>query len=238
MPQRFNIPEVLLFQKHYRLSFNDYILVTGKRPVKGLSTFVFVSFDMPTPYPAAADATLIALFLQGNQSAFETLLLRYKDRIYTSIYLLVKDRSLAEDLFQDCFLKILRTLREGRYDEQGKFLPWALRVAHNLCMDHFRRTRTHATVLCGDDQVLNHLSGGSVAELRLEKQQTEAGIHALIGKLPEEQQKVVVLRIYGELSFKEIAEETGVSINTALGRMRYALINLRKLMEGDVVGVL
>lgn len=193
---------------------------------------------MPILYPAASDATLIAAFLAGDQPAFEILLVRYKDRIFTSIYLLVKERNLAEDLFQDCFLKILRTLREGRYDEQGKFLPWALRVAHNLCMDHFRRTRTHATVYCGDDQVLDHLTGSSVPELRLEKQQTESGIHALIGQLPEEQQKVVILRIYGELSFKEIAEETGVSINTALGRMRYALINLRKLMETDLVGIL
>lgn len=186
---------------------------------------------MRCTYPSAPDADLIAFFLKGENAAFETLLLRHKDRIYTAIYLLVKDRALAEDLFQDCFLKILCTMREGRYNEQGKFLPWALRVAHNLCIDYFRKSRTSGVVLCGDEAFNYLLKDNALPQNRLETQQTVAGLYALIEQLPEEQRAVLVMRIYGELSFKEIAEATAVSINTALGRMRYALLNLRKMMQ-------
>ncbi len=186
---------------------------------------------MCTAYTSLPDATLIALFLKGENPAFEALLLRHKDRIYTAIYLLVKDRTLAEDLFQDCFLKILCTMREGRYDEQGKFLPWALRVAHNLCIDYFRKAKTHGTVLCGDEVFGRMVRETALPETRLERQQTEAGLYEMVNRLPAEQRTVLVMRIYGELSFKEIGEATGVSINTALGRMRYALLNLRKMMR-------
>lgn len=186
---------------------------------------------MSSTYASLSDATLIALFLSGENPAFEALLLRHKDRVYTAIYLLVKDRPLAEDLFQDCFLKILCTMREGRYDEQGKFIPWALRVAHNLCIDYFRKAKTQGAVLCGDEVFERVTREATLPEMRLEKQQTEAGLYRLINQLPPEQRTVLVMRIYGELSFKEIGEATGVSINTALGRMRYALLNLRKMMR-------
>ncbi len=179
-----------------------------------------------------SDAQLITAFLDGNKPAFETLLLRHKDRIYTAIYLLVKDRERAEDLFQDCFLKILTTLQSGRYNEQGKFLPWAMRVAHNLCMDFFRRQRP---VVSMDtvDFLLQSTDGNSNADAACMQQQTETSLRELLEGLPAEQRQVVMLRIYGELSFKEIAEATGVSINTALGRMRYGLLNLRKMIEAD-----
>jgi RNA polymerase sigma-70 factor (ECF subfamily) len=179
-----------------------------------------------------SDAQLITAFLAGNKPAFETLLLRHKDRIYTAIYLLVKDRERAEDLFQDCFLKILTTLQSGRYNEQGKFLPWAMRVAHNLCMDFFRR-RKPAVDMEKVEFLLENTDGNNDADAACEQAQTENSLRGLLEKLPAEQQKVVLLRIYGELSFKEIAEITGVSINTALGRMRYGLLNLRKMIEAD-----
>lgn len=182
-------------------------------------------------YTSTPDASLISLFLSGENAAFEALLNRHKDRVYTAIYLLVKDRPLAEDLFQDCFLKILCTMREGRYDEQGKFLPWALRVAHNLCIDYFRKSKTQGVILIGDEAFASGRCESCVPETRLEKQQTKAGLYQLIDRLPLEQRTVLVMRIYGELSFKEIGEATGVSINTALGRMRYALLNLRKMMR-------
>ena len=145
---------------------------------------------------------------------------------------MVKDRERAEDLFQDCFLKILTTLQSGRYNEQGKFLPWAMRVAHNLCMDFFRR-RKPSVDMEKVEFLLENTDGKNDADAACEQAQTENSLRGLLEKLPEEQQKVVTLRIYGELSFKEIAEITGVSINTALGRMRYGLLNLRKMIEAD-----
>ena len=187
---------------------------------------------MPSPLSTASDSALIQLFLNGENAAFEALLHRHKDRIYTAIFLLVKDRELAEDLFQDCFLKMLCTLRKGQYDEQGKFLPWALRVAHNLCMDHFRRAKTRIAVRHTEPELLQNM-GGPVVEQpsRMEQLQDVQNVRTLIENLPEEQRRGVTLRIYGELSFKEIAELTGVSINTALGRMRYALINMRRHID-------
>lgn len=177
-----------------------------------------------------SDAALISLYQSGNNAALETLIERNKDRMYTAIYMLVKDQYLAEDIFQEAFLKIIRTIQSGRYAEQGKFLPWALRVAHNLCMDHFRRIRQQVPVTTEDGREivdllpLAHTNGGE----RLEERQTHHSVRELVESLPEEQREVVTLRIYGELSFKEIADLTNVSINTALGRMRYGLINLRK----------
>jgi RNA polymerase sigma-70 factor (ECF subfamily) len=177
-----------------------------------------------------SDAALISLYQSGSNAAVETLVMRYKDKMYTAIYILVKDQYLAEDIFQEAFLKIIRTIKSGRYAEQGKFLPWALRVAHNLCMDHFRRVRQQVPVTTEDGREIPdllpmaHANGGE----RLEERQTHQSVRQLVESLPEEQREVVTLRIYGELSFKEIADLTNVSINTALGRMRYGLINLRK----------
>jgi RNA polymerase sigma-70 factor (ECF subfamily) len=184
-------------------------------------------------HPQRSDAELVHAYIGGSDEAFETLIYRYKDKIYTTVYMLVKDRFLADDLFQEVFVKIIRTLREGRYAEQGKFLPWALRVAHNLCMDHFRRVKTSLPVTLPDGRDLSEVfffSTDEGAGDRMEKRQTHASVRELIEALPAEQREVVSLRMWEELSFKEIAEITGVSINTALGRMRYALINLRKMI--------
>ncbi len=194
---------------------------------------------MHPAYASATDAALIAAFLKGENAAFEALFLRHKDRVYTSIFFLVKEQVLAEDLFQDCFLKVLRTMREGRYNEQGKFLPWVLCMAHNICIDHFRKLKTQSTMLCGEESVLEVLSPQSVPEARLETEQTNTILYGLINRLATEQYEVLVMRLYGDLSFKEIAEATGVSVNTALGRMRYALINLRRMVdEKELVEIL
>jgi len=180
-----------------------------------------------------SDAELVQSFKEGNSAALETLIHRYKDKIYTGIYMLVKDQYIAEDIFQDSFLKIIRTIRAGRYAEQGKFLPWAMRVAHNLCMDHFRKVRQQVNVTLSDGTDLAELLGGTedIASAAMEKRQTHQTIRQLIEMLPEEQREVIVLRIYADLSFKEISDLTSVSINTALGRMRYGLINLRRMID-------
>ncbi len=178
-----------------------------------------------------SDAQLAQAFSDGQEVALEVLINRYKDKIYTSIYMLVKDKFLAEDIFQDTFLKIIKTIKGGRYNEQGKFLPWAIRVAHNLCMDHFRRARNQVFVTMPDGQDISVLFGaGDMPSDRIEKRQVHDSVRKLVESLPEEQREVIVLRIYADQSFKQISELTGVSINTALGRMRYALLNLRKMI--------
>jgi RNA polymerase sigma-70 factor (ECF subfamily) len=158
--------------------------------------------------------------------------LRHKDKLYTSIFLLVKDKYLAEDLFQDMFIKVIDTIRGGRYTEEGKFLPWAMRIAHNLCVDHFRRVKRTPTIKTSDNhdifEVLNFSNDN--AEERIMKNQSYDRIRRMLDLLPEEQREVIILRHYADLSFKEIATLTNCSINTALGRMRYGLINMRKMM--------
>lgn len=180
-----------------------------------------------------SDSELVHAFILGDEKALETLVYRYKDKIYTSIYMLVKDKYMAEDIFQDAFLKMVRTMREGRYSEQGKFLPWAIRVAHNLCMDHFRKVKQNVQILLPDGKDISDLLGADTqgASDRIETRQVNQSIRQLIEELPAEQREVIVLRMYGDLSFKEIADMTNVSINTALGRMRYGLINLRKMIQ-------
>lgn len=180
--------------------------------------------------PQLSDAALIDAYLQGDASAIETLIYRHKDKLYTSVYLLVKDKYTAEDIFQDTFLKIVHILNEGRYNEQGKFLPWALRVAHNLCIDHFRKARKYIPITTPDGQdILSFFNMREESQAgKTETAQINDNIRILIEALPEDQREVVVLRIYGDFTYKEIAAITGVSINTALGRMRYALLNLRK----------
>jgi len=178
-----------------------------------------------------SDAELIHAYIHGQEQALEVLINRYKDKVYTSVYMLVKDKYLAEDIFQDAFLKMIKTIKDGRYAEQGKFLPWAIRVAHNLCMDHFRRSRQQIPITLPDGQDIAALFGaGDMVADGIEKRQVHDSVRKLVEELPDEQREVIVLRIYADLSFKEISELTGVSINTALGRMRYALINLRKLI--------
>lgn len=178
------------------------------------------------------DHELIRLFTDGNLDALEALVLRHKDKLYTSILFLVKDKYLAEDIFQDVFIRIIDTMRSGRYTEEGKFLPWAMRIAHNLCVDHFRKVKRTPTIRNSEDkdifEVLNFADDS--AETSLMKRQSHDRVREMLERLPEDQREVIILRHYADMSFKEIASVTNCSINTALGRMRYGLINLRKLM--------
>ena len=179
------------------------------------------------------DQQLIADYLNGNEKAFEELLSRHKDKIYTSIYLFVKDHGLAEDIFQEVFIKIIDTLRKGKYNHEGKFLQWALRISYNMCVDYFRRTRRRPKVSPTETfDIFDVLQNPDLnAEQSIIKSQTHSKIRSLVDMLPPEQREVVILRHYADMSFKEIAQLTRVSINTALGRMRYALINIRKMVE-------
>ena len=178
------------------------------------------------------DHDLIVNFQDGDLNALETLVLRHKDKMYTSILFLVKDKYLAEDIFQDVLIKIIDTIRGGRYTEEGKFLPWAMRIAHNLCVDHFRKVKRTPAIKTSDDrdifEVINFTEEG--ADEKMMKRQSHEKVRQMLDLLPEDQREVIILRHYADMSFKEIAAVTNCSINTALGRMRYGLINLRKLM--------
>ena len=178
------------------------------------------------------DQELVRAYINGDSNALSTLVDRYKDKIYTSIYLLVKDKYLAEDIFQDVFIRIIDTLRGGRYTDEGKFLPWAMRIAHNLCVDHFRKVKRSPSIKTRDErdifEVLNFSEAG--ADQRMMADQSHDKVRKMIDLLPEDQREVIILRHYADLSFKEISALTKCSINTALGRMRYGLINLRKMM--------
>lgn len=178
------------------------------------------------------DQELVRAYIDGNANALSSLVERYKDKIFTSIYLLVKDKYLAEDIFQEVFIKIIDTLRNGKYTDEGKFLPWALRIAHNMCVDHFRKVKRSPSIKTSDDhdifEVLNFSEAG--ADQKIMANQSHDKIRRMVDLLPEDQREVIILRNYADKSFKEIAEITNCSINTALGRMRYGLINLRKMM--------
>lgn len=178
------------------------------------------------------DQELIHLYLDGDNTAISTLIDRHKEKIFTSIVLLVKDKFLAEDIFQDAFIKVIDTLNGRRYNEEGKFLPWVMRIAHNLCIDHFRKVKRSPSIKTSDDhdifEVLNFSEPG--ADEKMIQGQSHARVRKMLDMLPEDQKEVIVMRHFAELSFKEIANLTGCSINTALGRMRYGLINLRKMM--------
>lgn len=179
------------------------------------------------------DQDLIKLYLAGDQKSFEVLLNRHKDKIYTSIYLFVKDTALAEDIFQEVFIKIINTLREGKYNHEGKFLQWAMRIAYNMCVDHFRRNKRRAHI--SPTESFDIFDILPQQELNVEQSTIKNEMHdrlrEIVDRLPEEQREVVILRHYADMSFKEISQLTRVSINTALGRMRYALINIRKMIE-------
>lgn len=180
-----------------------------------------------------SDHQLIDAYLLGNEKAFELLLSRHRAKIYTSIYLFCKDQALAEDIFQEVFIKIINTLRGGRYNHEGKFVQWALRIAHNLCVDYFRRDKRRPTMGPSEDfDIFNVLSlTDESPEQSIMRSQVHERIRGLVDSLPHEQREVVILRHYADMSFKEIAQLTRVSINTALGRMRYALINIRRMVE-------
>ena len=180
----------------------------------------------------ASDTELIRAFQDGDAAAFETLIYRYKDKVFSSILFFVKDSYLAEDLFQDVFIKIIDTLKNKRYTEEGKFLPWALRISHNLCVDYFRKVKRTPAIRTSDNkdifEILQIAEEGP--DSKIMQGQSHERVRKMLDLLPEEQREIIVLRHFANMSFKEIALITNCSINTALGRMRYGLINLRKMM--------
>lgn len=179
------------------------------------------------------DQELVDLYIKGDEPCLEILIARHKKRVFSYIMMVVRDRHLAEDIFQDTFIKVIQTLKRGSYNDEGKFLPWVLRIAHNLVIDHFRRVKRMPLVDAGEDfdifSVLTLRQGN--AEDRIVKKQVRTDVRKAIEKLPLEQREVLIMRHYMDMSFKEIADTTNCSINTALGRMRYALINLKKSLE-------
>ena len=182
---------------------------------------------------AISDSQLVSQYKNGSEEAFAELVNRHKNKIYTTIYLIVKDQYLAEDLLQETYVKVVNKIKSGSYHEEGKFLPWVSRIAHNLAIDHFRKAKRYPVIVMEDgNNVFNTLefSEDSIESKKIQ-QDTHALLKKLIEELPDSQREVLMMRHYMEMSFREIAEATGVSINTALGRMRYALINLRKKMK-------
>lgn len=185
-----------------------------------------------------SDQELLALYQDGDEKSFEILLHRYKSKVYTSIYLFTKDRALSEDIFQEVFIKIVDTLRRGKYNHEGKFVQWAMRIAYNLCVDYHRRNKRRQHISPSEDfDIFEVLKvDNETADSGIIRSELHNRVRVLVDALPEEQREVVILRHYADMSFKEIAALTRVSINTALGRMRYALINIRKMMaEKDLV---
>lgn len=183
------------------------------------------------------DSTLVSNYIKGDEVALEVLIKRHQQRLFSFIYSKVKDRDHTEDLFQDTFIKVIRTLKKGSYNEEGKFLPWVMRIAHNLVIDHFRKSNRMSVYKNTDEfDIFSVLGDPSLnVEKKMIKTQIHSDVKELINELPEEQKEVLVMRMYNDMSFNEISENTGVSINTALGRMRYALINLRKLIEKNKI---
>ena len=182
---------------------------------------------------STSDSTLVREFIQGNEASLEVLIHRHKQRLYSFIYSKVLHRDLTEDIFQDTFIKVIRTLKKGSYNEEGKFLPWVMRISHNLVIDHFRKSNRMPSFKNTDEfDIFSVISDGSLnAEKKIIQEQIYSDIRELVEELPLEQKEVLFMRMYKDMSFKEISENTGVSINTALGRIRYALMNLRKLIE-------
>ncbi|MDC6351639.1 sigma-70 family RNA polymerase sigma factor [Zeaxanthinibacter sp. PT1] len=179
------------------------------------------------------DSVLVRDYISGDEHALEILIRRHNQRITSFIYSKVMDRDIAEDIFQDTFIKVINTLKKGNYSEEGKFLPWVMRIAHNLIIDFFRKNKRMPKFEGSDDFNIFSVIGDEDlnAEGMIIKEQVDSDLELLIDELPEDQKEVLVMRIYRDMSFKEISENTGVSINTALGRMRYALINLRKIIQ-------
>lgn len=183
------------------------------------------------------DAALVQDYINGNERALEMLIIRHKLKIYNFIYSKVFDRDTAEDIFQETFIKVIKTLKRGVYNEEGKFLPWVMRIAHNLVIDFFRKNNRIPTFDNNDEFDIFQLigDGNPTAERVMIEEQVVEDLQKLIVELPDDQKDVLTMRLYKDMSFKEIAESTGVSINTALGRMRYAIINLRKLIEENQI---
>jgi|TARA_B110000971_G_scaffold221600_1_gene269415 RNA polymerase sigma factor (sigma-70 family) len=180
-----------------------------------------------------SDSILVSDYINGKEASLSILINRHKQRLFSFIYSKIQDKDLTEDIFQDTFIKVIRTLKKGNYNEEGKFLPWVMRIAHNLVIDYFRKNnRMPSFKNTGEFDIFSVLHDDTLnAEKQLIQEQMYDDVRELINGLPEEQKEVLVMRMYKDMSFKEISENTGVSINTALGRMRYALINMRKLIE-------
>ena len=180
------------------------------------------------------DQELVQAYIKGDSSAIEILINRHRSKVYTYILLTIKNQQLAEDLFQETFIKVIQSLRAGKYKDNGRFLSWVIRIAHNLVIDHFRKEKQMNSI-SNDDTEVDLFNSKKFSDKNVEERiignQIRAELRTLINELPDDQREVVLLRHYGELSFKEIADQTNVSINTALGRMRYALINLRKMID-------
>jgi len=187
-----------------------------------------------------SDYELIQRFIKGETSCFDQLIHRHKNKVFAYISMYIRDQALAEDLFQDTFMKVIQSVKAGRYQDNGKFISWVMRIAHNLIIDHFRRIKQMNTV-SNDDYESDLFNSRKLAEDNVEddmiRRQIQKDVRKMISMLPDDQREVVILRHYAELSFREIADTTGVSINTALGRMRYALINMRKLMAENHISL-
>lgn len=183
------------------------------------------------------DSILVKNYIQGCEKSLELLIKKHKQRLYGFIFSKVQDKDTTEDIFQDTFIKVIRTLKRGNYNEEGKFLPWVMRISHNLIIDHYRKSNRMKVFRNTDDfDIFSLISDGSLnIEKQLIKEQILSNVKELVKELPDEQKEVLIMRIYRDMSFKEISENTGVSINTALGRMRYALINLRKIIEKNKI---
>ena len=183
--------------------------------------------------PTIDDASLVNSYISGNEAALETLIKRHQSRIFGFIYSKVGDRDLADDIFQDTFIKVIRTLKSNAYNEEGKFLPWVMRIAHNLIVDHFRHNKKMPMYRETEEfSIFSIMTDDSLTiENKLISDQVTKDLRQIVEELPDDQKEVLMMRLYQDMSFKEISEATGVSINTALGRMRYAVINLRKVID-------
>ncbi|MCF6212850.1 MAG: sigma-70 family RNA polymerase sigma factor [Flavobacteriaceae bacterium] len=187
--------------------------------------------------PILEDSVLIARYISGQEKPLEILINRHKQRVFGFIYSKVLDKEVAEDIFQDTFIKVINTLKKGNYNEEGKFLPWILRIAHNLVIDFFRKNKRMPLFKnTADFDIFSVLADSKInVEGQIIKDQIHADVYKLLSSLPDDQREVLEMRLYKDMSFKEISEQTGVSINTALGRMRYALINLRKTIAAKEI---
>ncbi len=183
------------------------------------------------------DAVLVKNYISGDESALALLINRHQSKIYGFIYSKINDRDLSDDIFQDTFIKVIKTLKTSSYNEEGKFLPWVMRIAHNLVVDHFRKAKKMPFQRETEEySIFNYMTDNSLnIEGQIILEQVESDLAKLLEELPADQKEVLVMRMYQDLSFKEIADLTGVSINTALGRMRYALLNLRKIIEKNQI---
>ena len=188
---------------------------------------------------AKEDAKFIVNYIEGSESALEFLIKKHQHRLFNFIYSKVLNRDIADDIFQDTFIKVIKTLKRGVYNEEGKFLPWMMRIAHNLVIDHFRKQNRIPLFESNDNfDIFQLISDGSLnAENAIINDQIVADLQNIILELPEDQKEVLLMRFYRDMSFKEISNLTGVSINTALGRMRYAIINLRKLIDSHKISL-